>query len=136
MFVETADGFAVRQILPASLLPPDEPVGPAAESATRNAAARWGLPDFVFRPALHRRGRGVREAGDAIVVSAERAASVQVKARVAPTTHISRERRWLDKNIARGARQSAGTIRSLKSARSPMVNLRGRHVIIDGSTKR
>lgn len=32
------------------------------------AAACYGLPDFVFHPVVERRGRGVREIGDALLI--------------------------------------------------------------------
>ena len=104
LFIETAKGVFVRRITPASVLPDDETAGAAAETATRNAAAIWGLPDFVFRPALRPRGSGVRELGDAILVVGDRAASIQVKARFKLSANTSRERAWLDKKVAEGAR--------------------------------
>lgn len=79
--VETPDGVFLRPIMPASVLPPDVEHGGVAADATRDAAAFWGLPDFVFRPAMRARGSGSRELGDAILVVGDRAASVQVKAR-------------------------------------------------------
>jgi hypothetical protein len=136
LFIETPNGVFVRRILPASLLAPDDAKGPAAESATRNAASRWGLPDFVFRPVLRRRGAGVRELGDAIVVAGDRAACVQIKARDAPLGSDARERAWLDKAIADGARQGTGTIRSLRRESAVMINERGRRLTIVGSRKK
>src|SRR3989442_746236 len=114
LIVETSRGVVRRSIMPASVLPPDISHGKAAESATRNAAAHWGLPDFVFRSSLQRRGSGSRELGDAIVVVGRLAASIQVKARERPSADQRKERYWLDKKIAEGTRQAAGTIRSLR----------------------
>lgn len=134
--VETPDGVFLRPIMPASLLPPDVEHGGAAEEATRSAAAFWGLPDFVFRPALRPRGSGSRELGDAILVVGDRAASVQVKARHSPSNDDRKERSWLDKNIRQGTRQATGTIRALTS--TPMTNLvneRGRSVAIEAARR-
>lgn len=134
--VETPDGVFPRPIMPASILPPDVDRGNATERATRNAAAFWGLPDFVFRSALRVRGSGNRELGDAILVVGDRAASVQVKARQAPSQDDRRERSWLDKKVRDGASQAAGTIRSLTSTpTTTLVDERGREVAIRGSQK-
>lgn len=134
--VETPDGVFLRPIMAASLLPPDMEHGGAAEEATRVAAAFWGLPDFVFRPALRRRGSGGRELGDAILVVGDRAASIQVKARHAPSNDDRKERSWLDKKICEGARQARGTIRALTSTlTASLVNERGRSVAIEAARR-
>jgi hypothetical protein len=67
--VKTRTGTFIRTIRPATLLPEGVARGPEAEAATRGAAAFYGLPDFVFHPALERRGPGVREIGDALLVA-------------------------------------------------------------------
>ncbi len=136
LVVETASGVYLRTILPAALLPEGIPVGDAAEDATKDAAARWGLPDFVFNSAQSTRGSARREVGDAIVVVGSVGASVQVKARQIDAGDETRERSWLDKKIEQASRQAAGTIKSLKSNRQTvLVNQRGRQVAIDGSEK-
>lgn len=132
--IETPDGVFLRPIMPASLLPPDVEQGGAAEDATRAAAAFWGLPDFVFRPALRRHGSGNRELGDAILIVGDRAASVQIKARHAPSSDERKERSWLDKKIREGARQATGTIRALTSTpTTSLLNERGRSVAIEAA---
>lgn len=134
--VETPDGVFLRPIMPASALAVVGERGPAAEDATRGAAASWGLPDFVFRSTLQRRGSGVRELGDAIVVVGDRAASVQVKARSSVSNSSAREHAWLQKRIAEGVSQAAGTIRSLRSsATTALVNERGRSILVHGPAK-
>jgi hypothetical protein len=134
--VETQDGVFRRMVMPASLLASDVPRGQAAEEATRGAAAHWGLPDFIFRPRVQTRGSGSREVGDAIVVVGDRAASVQVKSRLMASSDQAKERSWLDKRIAEGARQAAGTIRSLKKAAQMVLdNERGRSIAIAASDK-
>lgn len=91
----------------------------------------------MFRSSLQRRGRASREIGDAILVVGPRAASVQVKSRLAPTSDAQRERAWLDKEIAAGIRQASGTIRQIKRAGSvTLTNERGRRVTIAASSKR
>lgn len=114
--VETPQGVFIRTIRPAAFLPHEVDRGWAAETATRGAAAFWGLRDFVFRPSLRRRGAASRELGDAIIVVGPWAASVQVKSRHAPGGDERRERTWLDKKIAEGVRQSLGTIRAMHKA--------------------
>lgn len=137
LIVETPEGMFRRSIMPATVLPPHLSHGDGAEDATRNAASTWGLPDFVFRRALQARGSGNRELGDAIVISGERAACVQVKARERPSSDRERERAWLDKKIKEGIRQAAGTIRSLKySGRTVLTNDRGRRVVVAAAEKR
>jgi hypothetical protein len=127
--IEWEDGFALRRIRPARVLSTDRPQGTAAEEATREAAAIWGLPDFVFRPGRSRRGLASREVGDAILAVSDRAASVQVKSRAMPSHDDARERRWLDKKIAEAARQAEGTIRTIKQAAGrPLTNERGREI--------
>lgn len=134
--VETPDGVFLRRIMPASVLPTDVTQGDAAEDATRNAAAIWGLPDFVFRPSLKRHGSGTRELGDAILIVGDRAACIQVKARAVPSSDDARERSWLDKKIAQGTRQAAGTIRSMRHAeRTVLINQRGQSVSFRGCDK-
>lgn len=135
--IETPDGAFLRPIMPASLLPPHTARGTAAEEATRNAAALWGLPDFVFRPARRSRGSGSRELGDAIIVVGNLAASIQVKARASMPRGDDRERSWLDKKIAEGTRQAVGTIRNITFTESSvLINERGRGVAIRGMQKR
>jgi hypothetical protein len=133
LIVDTPNGVLFRRIAAASILPGDVPSGPAAEGATRGAAAYWGLPDFVFRPALRRRGSASREIGDAIVIVGALGASVQVKARQAVSDSEVRERSWLDKSIRKACKQVQGTLRNLKSTpETALVNERGREVVIKG----
>jgi hypothetical protein len=131
--VETPQGTFLRAIRPATLLPEDVDRGPAAEAATRGAAARYGLPDFVFHPAIERRGPGVREIGDALVIAGSRGLAVQVKARDQVTDDPDRERGWLVRKAADGRRQAVGTIRRLRYPQpTRLENLRGDTVWIPG----
>lgn len=132
LIVETADGTWVRQIQAASPLRNDIEPGYAAEEATRSAAARWGLPDFIFRPALSAKGRGVVEVGDALLIAGDLAACVQVKMRTSPSDNDHRERLWLDKKIDEARRQALGSLRRMQQLGTLLlVNERGREVAID-----
>jgi len=131
--VETPTGTFMRTIRPATLLPEGGAHGPAAEAATRGAAAFHGMPDFVFHPALERRGPGVREIGDALLVAGHNGAAVQVKARQAATDDADRERAWLVRRAEEGTSQATGTIRRLRYPRETRLeSLRGNVVSIRG----
>lgn len=124
--VETAQGSFIRAIRPATLLPEGVDRGPAAEAATKGAAALYGLPDFVFHPAVERRGPGVREIGDALIIVGRKGAAVQVKARQKATDDPERERAWLISKANEGTRQAIGTIRRLRYPQETRVeNMRG-----------
>jgi hypothetical protein len=135
LVVETPTGTYLRPIRPATVLPTGMGAGDGAEHATRSAAAYWGMPDFVFRPRQQSRGSASREIGDAILVVGGMAASVQVKAREAPSGNDRRERSWLDKRVAEASRQARGTIRRVKSAETVLINQRGKEVSINGPEK-
>lgn len=133
LVVETADGMIIRDVPNASLLPDDEERGPAAENATRDSAARWGLPDFVFLPEQQRKGAGVRERGDGLIIADGIAALIQVKARNAETGTPEREQSWLKSNITKAIKQAKGSIRHLAHRREKLTSARGRRVEIDGA---
>lgn len=130
LIVETDEGSFARTILPASDL--GVHTGPGAEEATRSAAARWGLPDFVFHPETRRVGSGQREIGDVILFNGSGGAVVQVKHRAALSSDAQRETRWIEKVVAKARSQGAGTIRALCSGPLVLENLRGRSIEIDG----
>lgn len=131
--VETSAGTFLRRIRPATLLPEGVDRGPVAEAATRGAAAFHGLPDFVFHPAIERRGPGVREIGDALLIAGGKGAAVQVKARQQATDDPERERAWLVRRAADGTRQATGTIRRLRYPQETRLeNVRGDVVAIWG----
>jgi hypothetical protein len=133
LVVDTPNGRFIRQVRRASDLEPGLDRGSAAEQATRSAVARWGVPDFIFRPVVRRKGStGVRELGDALVLVGHYAVVVQVKSRHAPSDEEARETAWITKNVTQALRQARGTIRAMRSASHDMVNLRGRTVEVDG----
>ena len=123
----------MRPIPPAIALDPRVKQGTAAEQAALAAASMWGLPDFVMRPRLLRKGAATREVGDGTIISGRRGLSIQVKSRGASPDDPERETRWLNKNVAAGARQARGTIRSLWAGPLELVNGRGRAVHCDGA---
>jgi hypothetical protein len=137
LFVETAAGALVRHVPDASPLQSGIRAGPAAELATRDAAAYWGLPDFVFQAELYQLGSGSRELGDGIVVVGDVGLVVQVKCRESEIGNDAKEWRWTEKKVRQALSQANGSIRFLR--RTPSTKLtsrRGCSVVIDGSSIR
>jgi hypothetical protein len=124
VLVPTPGGTMARLIPSASPLPPLLHYGTAAESATHDAAALWGLPDFVFLPETADVGSGRRELGDGIVLVRRHGVVLQVKGRETPSSDEARERAWFEKKSAQALRQGNGTIRTLQSRPFQMMNLR------------
>lgn len=132
LIVNTAEGAFERVIPHATPLRSHDQRGAAAETAVRDAAATWGLPDFVVTPSVERKGRGVREISDGLLVVGNRGVVVQVKARDSDPTRPKREEAWILKQISAAARQIDGTVRRLSAERTQMTNGRGRRIHIDG----
>ncbi|WCO65764.1 hypothetical protein PO878_14770 [Iamia majanohamensis] len=133
MLVRVGDGFYGRPIAPATQLDPAARHGTAAEDASLRAAARWGLPDFVMAPQQVAKGGATRELGDGTVIVGRRGLAVQVKAREGTPGDERKEARWVIKKAADGARQAAGTVRSLRSDTFELINGRGRVLPCAGS---
>ena len=133
MLIRSGKSTYARPVSPALDLDPDIRRGTAAEDATLSAASIWGLPDFVMRPTQIAKGNGRREVGDGTIITGARGAAIQVKSRETPSADPERESSWLRKKAAEGARQAAGTIRTLKAQPVAMVNGRGRSVTCDGT---
>ncbi len=134
LLVDTPSGRFVRRIQPASQLRSDLEPGYAAEEATRSAAAKWGLPDFIYRPAHSTKGRGNLEIGDALLIAGDLAACIQVKMRTGETENAHREQLWLTKKIEAGERQARGSLRRMgQLSEISLVNERGREVPIRAS---
>lgn len=72
LLVETETGHYMREIAAAVPLAVGPERGLSAEQATQSAAARWGLPDFVFRPRVRPVGSGTRELGDLVIVHGDK----------------------------------------------------------------
>lgn len=136
LIVETPAGVLVRRIPNAMSLPTDVGDGQAAEEAVHDAAAVWGLPDFVYRGRVVAVGSGAREVGDNLLVVGDVGVVVQVKRRAAPRDELERERRWVDKNIQEALDQARGSIRRLNLGPLELTNARGRTIDVDGSNLR
>lgn len=129
-----ADGKVyARSLSPALPLAPELATGIAAEQATLTAAASWGLPDFVFDPRVVDKGNASREIGDGTIVVGDRAVAIQVKARESTSDTPERAAQWAVKKIKEGAKQAAGTIRSLRSKPLELVDGRGCPSVVDGA---
>jgi hypothetical protein len=126
----------LRQVLAASPLREYLPPGEAAEVATRDAAALWGLPDFVYKAEIYQVGSGSREVGDGLLLVGGLGIVLQIKSRVAITFDDVKESAWLAKQTRTAIRQANGTIRSLSRYSVRVTNGRGRTIEINGSEYR
>jgi len=133
MLIKTETAVYGRPIPPALRLDPGKRQGSAAEDAALAAASIWGLPDFVLSPKQMEKGSAQREIGDGTIITDGRGLAVQVKSREAMSGNPARERNWLLKKAKEGARQAAGTVRSLRMGPTTLINGRGRAVPCDGS---
>jgi hypothetical protein len=133
MLVQRPDGVYGRIVPMAGALDPAAHRGAAAEDASRDSAARWGLPDFVFSPGTVQRGSATREVGDGTVICGDRGLAVQVKARTTTTIADDRERAWIAKKAKEGARQASGSVRTVQRGPVAHTNARGRSIIVDGN---
>jgi hypothetical protein len=136
LLIETPTGLLARRISSALPLTPHLTQGYAAETATHDAAAIWGLPDFVYLPEIADVGSGTRELGDGIVIVGDLGVVLQVKSRATASSDPDRERRWIEKKTREALKQGAGTIRRLKSQPAELTNLRGTTIEIDGNDHR
>jgi hypothetical protein len=123
----------LRRVPGASPLGAGESEGRAAETATHEAAALWGLPDFVYLPDVVQVGSGVRELGDGIVIVGTTAMVLQVKRREAISAKPERERKWILKRVGEALSQATGTIRHFARGSATLTSLRGRATEIVGS---
>lgn len=136
LVIETSTGLAIRNISAAMPRRLVEGQGKEAENATHDAAAIWGLADFVFEPAVRQRASGVRELGDGILVLGDLGVVLQVKSRESIGEDPSRERKWIEKQCKKALSQGAGTVRELRREPASMTNLRGRTISLDGDPLR
>jgi hypothetical protein len=133
VLLRSGDTTFARPIPPATPLPPGLTAGTGAEASLLHAASFWGLPDFVMRPKIVRKGKGSREIGDGTVVVGKRGLAIQSKARECPSSDGDKESRWIDKKINEARSQASGALRNLKQDNVTLVNQRGRTVPIVGS---
>ncbi|WP_138896515.1 hypothetical protein [Streptomyces chryseus] len=130
LIIDTPSGPHMRRIPPALPLPAHIEHGTAAEEA----AATWGLPDFVFQQAGHAiKGSGRREQGDRLLLAGRRGAAVQVKARTIKPKPDALEVNWIQKVAAKAMSQAKGSVRQLHLVPADMVNGRGRVMRVDGN---
>jgi hypothetical protein len=134
MLIQRPDGIYGRVVPRATSLDDSITRGEAAERASRGSAARWGLPDFVLAPGTVERGSATREVGDGTIVCGDLGVAVQVKARSNATDNPARETSWIRKKIAEGARQAAGSVRTVQRSPLEHTNARGRSITVDGSS--
>lgn len=122
-----------REIPKASAITSGGIHGIAVEHATRAAAGRWGLPDFVMQPKVIAKGSGIREVGDGTILSGGRGIVLQVKSRAIEGDDDAKAARWLKKNAAHGLRQARGSIRNALAGKAvTLTNLRSRDISFDG----
>jgi hypothetical protein len=129
--IELPSGVFIRRVEGASLLRGDTAQGSAAEEATGDAVATWGLPDFIFTAGTRAKGQATRELGDRLLVVGSMGVVIQVKRRVATTDDAARERRWIVKQISKAVNQANGTIRALTQQPVTAASHRGDHVDLD-----
>jgi hypothetical protein len=134
LIVSTPEGIFERVIPDASPLPQRITRGIAAETAIQDAAATWGLPDFVMRPRVERKGSGVREISDGLLVVGERGAVVQAKSRDVEPRDPARECHCLSKQIKLAIKEADGTVRQMAAKTTQMLNGRGRSISVNGNT--
>lgn len=137
LIIETPAGVLIRDVPNAMELRSDVEPGRAAEEAVHDAAAIWGLPDFVYRGRVVGVGSGGREIGDNLLIVGEVGVVVQVKRRDAPGDADERERRWIESNTQTALDQARGSVRRLRLLGPvKLTNARGRAIEIDGTKLR
>lgn len=92
--------------------------GKDIEARAVNIAATLSVPEFVYRAPIVRKGPGVREVGDGLILCGAGGAVLQVKARSRHEGLRDSEQaasRWVLKNVARAVRQGQGSKRTIKT---------------------
>lgn len=84
-------------------------------------------------PLVERKGRGVREISDGLLMVGDQGLVVQVKSRDVEPRSPEKEAGWIAKKIAEAGGQVDGTVRRLSSKTIAMVNGRGRTIDITGA---
>lgn len=102
--------------------------GQQAEDYARRLAGDLGVRDFVYRPVVIKKGKGVREISDGLLVAGSEGLIIQVKSRepeAAASDAPAKAEAWCTKNAAAAVRQADGTRRSLKGGKVAVRSLRG-----------
>ncbi|MFE3451882.1 hypothetical protein ACFXJ8_23470 [Nonomuraea sp. NPDC059194] len=136
LIVATPDGVFERVVPNATPLRAHDRPGLAAEAAVQDAAATWGLPDFVMLPSVERKGTGIREISDGLLVVGDIGLIVQIKTRETEPGTTAREVSWITKQIHAAVKQVNGTARRLATDTTEMANGRGQSIRISGPTIR
>ena len=132
LIVRTERGVYERVVPSASPLNRFAKRGTAAENATLAAAATWGLPDFVLRPAVEVKGSGVREISDGLLLCGAAGVILQSKSREGEPQAPSREHAWVNKQLRKAVKQLNGTHRRLLHGPFSLRNGRGREILVHG----
>ncbi len=106
---------------------PSESRGANTEQRAREIAALLGVPDFIYRPLLERKGQTQREISDGMIICGEDGLIMQVKARETPDRDTpTRAEQWVRKSAGAARKQADGTRRRLAQPRSvTFTSLRG-----------
>ncbi|WP_170176228.1 hypothetical protein [Lentzea flaviverrucosa] len=134
LIIRTTQGIFERTIPPPAPLHRHASHGAAAELAIQDAAATWGLPDFVMSPMVERKGREVREISDGVIITGTRGLIIQVKVPRHPTRRHRQGDQLAEQEDCRRPQAVEGPARRLSSKTKTMTNGRGRQVTIDGPT--
>jgi hypothetical protein len=79
-------------------------------------------------PSVERKGPGVREISDGVIVVGEVGIVVQVKTRETEPATAARETSWITEQIGAAVKQVNGTARRLAAETTEMVNGRGQNI--------
>lgn len=105
---------------------PDQ--GHLVEDYARRLAGDLGVPDFVYKPVTVRRGGGLREVSDGLLMAGGDGLIVQVKSRehaASSTDSPAKAESWLKKKAVEAQRQVSGTRRTLLTGDTRVRSLRG-----------
>ncbi len=92
--------------------------GSWTEDNVATSASVLGLPDFVYRAKIVRKGAASRELGDVLLWVGDQLVVVSVKSRDItrqPTDTDARVESWAEKAIKQASRQINGTVRALRT---------------------
>lgn len=92
--------------------PDDENYGHVVEDDVRQIVAQLGTEDFVYTVPVVSRGAGTREVGDALLISSDMGAILQVKSRH-PGARTEDGSAWVARRGMRAYRQGLGTRRTI-----------------------
>ena len=106
------DPFREQPKMTSDTPPDDENYGHVVEDDVRQIVAQLGTEDFVYTVPVVSRGTGTREVGDALLVSSDMGAILQVKSRH-PGARTEDGSAWVARRGMRAYRQGLGTRRTI-----------------------